>query len=64
MTSDEQRERLLIAEQIPRANLEAEAGPSSSMPTTTPPPPPLLEEDGLQSRDSGESRVCPVPRRP
>jgi len=49
-TSDEQRERMLIAEQIERAAAEAEAGPSSSSSDS-----PLIEE-GLK-RDEGVEKV-------
>jgi len=48
-TSDEQRERLLIAEQIERAAAESSAGPSTS--SATPP-----AEEGLK-RDEGAEKV-------
>ena len=50
-TSDEQRERMLIAEQIERA--EAEAGPSSSSSHSSSTPP---VEEGLK-RDEGTDKV-------
>jgi len=49
--SDEQRERMLIAEQIERAAAEAEAGPSNSSGSDSPP-----VEEGLK-RDEGAEKV-------
>ena len=51
--SDEQRERLLIAEQIERAKVVEEEGPSGSGPSESPPP----VEEGLKREEGAEKVV-------
>ena len=58
--SDEQRERLLIAEQIERAKVVEEEGPSGSGPSESPPP----VEEGLKREEGAEKVVLSFSAKP